>query len=68
MTARRMMSGAARLVGGPVTIPIVVHVVYNTPAENISDAQIKSQIRVLNKDYRAKNPDKKRCPRCGADS
>lgn len=40
---------------GVVTIPVVVHVVYNTNAENISDKQIKSQIDVLNKDFRAKN-------------
>ena len=30
------------------TIPVVVHVVYRTSAENISDAQIQSQIDVLN--------------------
>jgi hypothetical protein len=60
--ARRMMSGIAAKTGGPVTIPVVVHVVYNTAAENISDAQIKSQITALNRDYRAKNTDKKKAP------
>lgn len=35
-----------------VTIPVVVHVVYNTAAQNISDAQIQSQIDVLNTDFR----------------
>ena len=40
-----------------VTIPVVVHVVYNTTSENISDAQVQSQIDVLNEDYRAQNPD-----------
>ncbi|MCK6601643.1 MAG: T9SS type A sorting domain-containing protein [Bacteroidetes bacterium] len=35
-----------------VTIPVVVHVVYNTSAQNISDAQIQSQITVLNQDFR----------------
>jgi len=49
----------------PITIPVVVHVVYKTPAENISTAQIKSQIKVLNKDYRAKNADKSKVPRSG---
>ena len=44
------------------TLPVVVHVVYNTPAENISDAQIKSQIKVLNTDYSATNPDKTATP------
>jgi hypothetical protein len=42
---------------GCTKIPVVVHVVYRTAAENISDAQIKSQIEVLNADYRAKNAD-----------
>ncbi|TAE48212.1 MAG: T9SS C-terminal target domain-containing protein [Bacteroidetes bacterium] len=40
-----------------VTIPVVVHVVYNTAAENISDAQILSQITVLNADFRRLNSD-----------
>jgi hypothetical protein len=40
-----------------VTIPVVVHVVYNTTAENISDAQIQSQITVLNQDFRRLNAD-----------
>ena len=47
---------------GPVTIPVVVHVVYKTTAENISDAQVQSQIDALNRDYSAVNPDKNNCP------
>ncbi len=37
----------------PISIPIIVHVVYysNTSAQNISKAQIDSQIVVLNRDY-----------------
>ena len=38
-----------------VTIPVVVHVVWNKNEENIPDAQIYSQIEVLNKDFRAAN-------------
>lgn len=38
-----------------IYIPVVVNVVYNTVAENITDAQVKSQIDVLNKDYNAAN-------------
>jgi hypothetical protein len=45
-----------------VTIPVVVHVLYNTAAQNISVAQIKSQIKVLNSDYRATNSDKTKTP------
>lgn len=34
------------------TVPVVIHVVYSAPAENISDEQIFSQLEVLNQDYR----------------
>ncbi len=40
-----------------VVIPVVVHVVYFSTRENISDAQIQSQIDVLNADFRALNSD-----------
>jgi len=40
-----------------ITIPVVVHVLYNTPEQNISDAQVQSQIDVLNEDYTATNSD-----------
>ena len=40
-----------------VTIPVVVHVLYSTTAENISDAQIASQIAVLNEDFHKLNAD-----------
>jgi len=40
-----------------MTIPVVVHVVYNKKVENISDEQIYSQITRLNKDFRKLNDD-----------
>ena len=40
-----------------ITIPVVVHVVYNTTAQNISNAQIQSQIDRLNLDYHKLNTD-----------
>ena len=40
-----------------ITIPVVVHVVYNTSTQNISDAQVLSQIQVLNDDFRRMNSD-----------
>ncbi|MBL7816912.1 MAG: T9SS type A sorting domain-containing protein [Saprospiraceae bacterium] len=36
-------------------IPVVVHVVWNSGFENISDAQIQSQIEALNRDFRKRN-------------
>jgi hypothetical protein len=44
------------------TITVVVHVVYKTARENISDAQVKSQIRILNDDFRRKNGDAGKVP------
>src|SRR5436853_4479597 len=40
-----------------ITIPVVVHVIYNINIQNIPDAQIYSQIDVLNKDYARLNTD-----------
>jgi hypothetical protein len=54
-TEKAMLSG--RLVNGKVEIPVVVNVLYKTAAENISDAQIQSQIDVLNDDFNATNSD-----------
>jgi hypothetical protein len=40
-----------------IVFPVVVHVLYNTPEQNISNEQIASQIKVLNQDFRKKNAD-----------
>jgi hypothetical protein len=62
-TRKSLESGQALKVAAKlITIPVVVHVVHREKQENISDAQVKSQIRVLNKDYRAKNGDKTKVP------
>src|SRR5829696_8057257 len=47
---------------GVTRIPVVVHVVWNTTQQNISDAQIRSQIDVLNRDFRRTNPDVNNTP------
>jgi len=60
-TVQRMMTGfRARI--GITKIPVVVHVVFNKADENISVTQIRSQIAVLNRDYRATNPDRTKVP------
>lgn len=38
-----------------ITIPVVVHVLWNSPEQNISDLQIQSQIGILNEDFRLRN-------------
>ena len=45
-----------------ITIPVVVHIVYNNQIENISDNQIFSQIDVLNKDFTRTNNDANNTP------
>ena len=62
LTRKSLMSLVERK--GVTTIPVVVHVIYNQPVEKISTAQVKSQIPVLNKDFRAKNLDRKKVPDC----
>jgi len=49
-------------VNGVITIPVVVHVLYSNSNENISNAQIQSQIDVLNEDYRRLNSDANQVP------
>lgn len=50
------------LADGTVEIPVVVNVLYRTAAENISDAQIASQIATLNADYSGSNSDVSKIP------
>lgn len=38
-------------------IPVVFHIIHQNGTENISDAQIYDQIRILNEDYNATNSD-----------
>ncbi len=62
-TRRSIDSGEAmRIARKLIKIPVVVHVLYRTDDENVSDAQVKSQIDVLNRDFRAKNTDKSKVP------
>ncbi len=46
-----------KIVNGVITIPMVFNVLYNTAAENISLAQIQSQVDILNQDFNGANPD-----------
>lgn len=45
-----------------IKIPVIVHIIYNKIAENVSDAQIKAQIAALNRDFRKKNADTSKIP------
>ena len=45
-----------------ITIPVVVHVIYNQASENISEEQIISQINALNADFAKSNSDFSKVP------
>lgn len=50
------------LADGTVEIPVIVNVLYNTTAQNVSDARIAEQIAVLNADYGGSNSDVTKIP------
>ena len=56
------VSGMRLLPDGTIEIPVVVNVLYRTTAQNISAAQIQSQIDVLNADFGATNTDYNNTP------
>jgi len=61
-TQHAISSGAVNAQKAVINIPVVVHIVYKTTAENISDAQIQSQITILNQDFRKLNADASKIP------
>ena len=56
------VAGQRLLPDGTIQIPVVVNVLYKTTAQNISLAQIQSQIDVLNADFAATNSDYNNTP------
>lgn len=40
-----------------IIIPVVFHILHQDGVENISDAQVEDQIRILNRDYQKQNAD-----------
>jgi hypothetical protein len=61
-TESQKVSSRDTLTDEVIIIPVVVHVLYNTAAQNISDEQILSQINSLNKDFRRQNADTANTP------
>lgn len=52
----------AEVINPFITIPVVFHVIWRTPAENIPDARIQEQIDILNMDFAGVNPDSVNVP------
>ena len=48
-------SGMDTMPNAIITIPVVIHILYNNSSQNISNDQIQSQLLVLNNDYNLKN-------------
>jgi hypothetical protein len=44
------------------TIPVVVHIIYRTNAQNLSNQRVYDQLQVLNEDYRRTNSDASNIP------
>ncbi|MCG8320939.1 MAG: choice-of-anchor J domain-containing protein [Cytophagales bacterium] len=61
ITERKKLPAAARRDALVLTVPVVVHIIHNGEAvgdgSNISDAQVISQIEVINEDFRRFNSD-----------
>src|SRR6185436_3040932 len=51
------LSGMQRTQGTVRIIPVVFHILHNYGPENISDAQVLDEVRILNEDFRMRNPD-----------
>jgi hypothetical protein len=46
----------------PVTIPVVIHLLWHREEDHLGDAQLRSQVDVLNEDFRGRNPDREALP------
>jgi hypothetical protein len=56
-TAKLWNGGAIQKDGELYTIPVVVHIVYNLPNQNLADSVILDQLKALNEDYNRTNAD-----------
>ncbi len=50
-------SSTNKIAASVIRIPVIIHVLYNTESQNVSDAQIKWVLEALNRDFRKKNSD-----------
>ncbi len=55
--AEKLLKSSAETESVVKTIPVVFHVIYNSPIDNIGVAQIEDAMRILNEDFRRLNPD-----------
>jgi Pregnancy-associated plasma protein-A/Secretion system C-terminal sorting domain len=58
----QIINASARVQTFTIKIPVVVHILYHLPGENVSDQEVFSQIDMLNKCFRRKNADSVNTP------
>ncbi len=59
---RLSIFSSARLEGQAIKIPVVVHILYHLPGENINDETVMTQIDILNQCFRRHNADTANTP------
>lgn len=63
MSKSAAISGSEQTTNTVIIVPVVVHIVYNNYiTQNINDAQVNSQLYVLNEDYNRLNFDRTKTP------
>jgi len=55
-------NSTAKIEGNIIKIPVVVHILYHSPSEKISNERVQSQLDVLNKCFRRQNADSVKTP------
>jgi hypothetical protein len=61
-SSNAVISGRDTLKNEVIVVPVIIHVLYHTSIQNISDEQVLSQLAVLNNDYRRLNADNVNAP------
>jgi Pregnancy-associated plasma protein-A/Secretion system C-terminal sorting domain len=62
ITNAQTVNTTGRIEGLVIKIPVVVHILYHSPDENINNEKVYGQIDMLNKCYRRTNPDTANTP------
>jgi hypothetical protein len=57
LSSRNTTNNRDTVPGEQITVPVVIHILYNNTTQDISDAQVLSQLLVLNNDYGKSNSD-----------
>ncbi len=60
--AKQYASKSAKKSDEEIVIPVIVHILYNTPEQNIKWSQVRSQIDALNRDFNKENEDLSKVP------